>query len=240
MTIPAAQPDTQPKLARGIARWALQMTSMLIIYGVILMASAGRLDWAAGWAYLGMNALVQLVNGVVLIPRRPEMLADRTDVREGTKRWDRVLVPLVAIIGPLAIMITAGLDARFSWSQLSTGSLWIAALVGAFACGVFLTWAMASNNFFAASVRIQQERGHHVVSDGPYRLVRHPGYLGALIFDLLIPVALGSAWAWLPAAITIGLIVVRTALEDRTLQTELPGYREYTQRVRFRLIPGIW
>ena len=105
---------------------------------------------------------------------------------------------------------------------------------------MFVLWAMASNPFFAATVRIQSERGQEVVSAGPYRLVRHPGYLGALVYNLAIPLVLGSLWTFIPALFTIALLVVRTALEDRTLQAELPGYAAYTAAVRRRLIPGLW
>jgi len=99
---------------------------------------------------------------------------------------------------------------------------------------------MLANRFFSGVVRIQNERGHSVVSDGPYRWVRHPGYAGGFIGDLALPLLLGSAWAFIPAALTAGAVVLRTALEDRTLQAELPGYREYAQRTRFRLLPGVW
>ena len=99
---------------------------------------------------------------------------------------------------------------------------------------------MASNPFFATTVRIQNDRGHNVVSAGPYRFVRHPGYLGSIIYNLMMPLALNSLWTFLPAMLTIILLIVRTRLEDRALQAELPGYREYTANVRFRLFPGVW
>lgn len=90
------------------------------------------------------------------------------------------------------------------------------------------------------TVRIQSERGHQVVSSGPYRFVRHPGYAGALWGFLAVPVWLDSAWAFLPALLLMGILVLRTALEDKTLQAELPGYKEFTQKTRYRLLPGIW
>jgi protein-S-isoprenylcysteine O-methyltransferase Ste14 len=99
---------------------------------------------------------------------------------------------------------------------------------------------MVSNKFFSTSVRIQMERDHTVASGGPYRYVRHPGYVGYIVSGFAAPLALGSLWALIPAAITLCLLVVRTALEDRTLQDELDGYREYAARVRYRLLPGVW
>jgi protein-S-isoprenylcysteine O-methyltransferase Ste14 len=225
---------------RGILRWAQKMLISLLVYGVILFLSAGTLRWAAGWAYYGLNFLIQALSAVVLIPRRPEMIADRSEIRAGTKDWDRYLMPGVSVLGPLAIMITAGLDNRFGWSSAVPTALWIASIGVGFVCGMFVTWAMAHNSFFASTVRIQSERNQQVVRSGPYALVRHPGYLGSVLFDLAAPLILNSWWSFLPAGLTIVLIFIRTALEDRTLREELPGYADYAAVVRYRLIPCIW
>lgn len=221
-------------------RWAGQMVAALVIAWVILFLAAGKLDWTAGWVYLGMNFLTQVLSTIVLLPRQAGMLAERSKVREGTKGWDRVLAPAITIFGTLAVLVTAGLDARFGWSAPISGGLWGAAIAVAFGSQMFVLWAMATNPFFATTVRIQDERGHRVVSGGPYRLVRHPGYFGSLIYNLAIPLVLGSLWTFLPALLTIALLVVRTRLEDRTLQAELPGYPQYAAAVRQRLIPGVW
>lgn len=226
--------------ARGVARWAAQMTAALVVFGSILFLAAGRLDWTPGWVYLGMNALTQLISAAVLIPRRPDMLAERSRVREGTKSWDRVLAPAIILFGTFAVLVTAGLDARFRWTGTIPKGLWELGLALAFASQMFVLWAMASNPFFATTVRIQEDRGHTVTSGGPYGLVRHPGYAGSLIYTLAVPFVLCSWWTYLPALLTIALIVVRTGLEDRTLKNELPGYQEYTASVRYRLIAGVW
>ena len=155
-------------------------------------------------------------------------------------RADRFFATAIVVFGTLAVLITAGLDARFGWSAPIGSGLWGLALTLAFGSQMFVLWAMATNPFFATTVRIQGERGHHVVSSGPYQLVRHPGYLGSLIYNLAIPLVLGSLWTFLPALLTIALLVLRTRLEDRTLQAELPGYPEYAAIVRHRLIPGLW
>jgi protein-S-isoprenylcysteine O-methyltransferase Ste14 len=216
------------------------MTAAQVIFAAVLFISAGRLDWIEGWAYLGLNLLTQVLCALVLIPRRPDLIAERSKTQDGTKAWDRFLAPGMAVLGPLAILITAGLDARYGWSAPIGRGLWESALALGLCCSLFVLWAMESNPFFAATVRIQEDRGHSVVSRGPYRLVRHPGYLGSVIFDLAAPLMLGSWWAILPVLLTIGVIVVRTGLEDRTLHEELPGYREYAVAVPYRLIPGIW
>jgi protein-S-isoprenylcysteine O-methyltransferase Ste14 len=227
---------TQP---RAILRWVLKMAAMLVIYGIILFLAAGRINWGAGWAYLALTGFTQVLSAVLLIPIRPDLLAERSKMQDNTKPWDRVLAPLVAMVGPLLWMIIAGLDARFGWSEVSVG-LWAAGLVIGLACSAFVLWAMISNPFFAATVRIQDDRGHTVTKSGPYKIIRHPGYAGAVIFDLAAPLALRSWWAYIPVALTIAAIIYRTTLEDRTLQAELPGYANYAKQTRYRLLPGIW
>ena len=138
------------------------------------------------------------------------------------------------------MLVTAGLDARFGWSAPIRSSVWGLGLALAFCSQMFVLRAMASNPFFALTVRLQDERGHTVVSSGPYRLFRHPGYLGSVLYNLACPLLLGSLWTFLPALLTIVLLFVRTGLEDRTLQAELPGYPEYAASTRYRLVPGVW
>jgi protein-S-isoprenylcysteine O-methyltransferase Ste14 len=240
METPVINTDSKADIKRGVVRWAGQMITALVFAWVVLFLAAGRLDWTAGWVYLGMNFLTQALSAIVLLPRRPDMLAERSKVREGTKEWDRFFATTIVVFGTLAVLITAGLDARFGWSAPIGSGLWGLTLALPFGSQMFVLWAMAANPFFATTVRIQGERGHHVVSSGPYRLVRHPGYFGSLIYNLSIPLVLGSWWTFLPALLTIVLLAVRTQLEDRTLQAELPGYSAYAAAVRHRLIPGVW
>jgi protein-S-isoprenylcysteine O-methyltransferase Ste14 len=240
MATQVLKPDSRDNTKQGVLRWAGQMIVALIFAWVVLFLAAGRLDWTAGWVYLGMNFLTQALSAIVLLPRRPDMLAERSKVREGTKEWDRFYATAIVVFGTLAVLITAGLDARFGWSAPISNGLWGLALALAFGSQMFVLWAMATNPFFATTVRIQGERGHHVVSSGPYRLIRHPGYFGSLIYNLAIPLVLGSWWTFLPATLTIVLLILRTRLEDRALQAELPGYSAYAATVHHRLIPGVW
>lgn len=160
---------------------------------------------------------------------------------EDTKPWDEILAPLVGLGGAL-IPLAAGLDARYSWSVLDFGlTTKVVALVLTLAGFAFSSWALLENRFFSGTVRIQKERGHHVVSTGPYAWVRHPGYAGALLTYFATPVLLDSLWTFLPVVFITIVLVIRTSLEDRTLQEELPGYKEFaTQKTRYRLLPGIW
>ncbi|HUH97749.1 MAG TPA: isoprenylcysteine carboxylmethyltransferase family protein [Anaerolineales bacterium] len=225
---------------QGVARWAGQTIGASVIFGAILFLAAGRLDWPAGWVYLGLNCLTQILSAIVLIPRHPDMLAERSQVREGTKGWDRFFTPAIVIVGTLAVLLTAGLDERFGWSTPLGPGVWAGGVALAVCSQLFVLWAMASNPFFATTVRIQTDRGHTVVQSGPYRFVRHPAYLGSVIYNFAVPLVLDSSWTILPALLTVALIIARTGLEDRTLREELPGYREYAMNVRRRLLPGIW
>ena len=173
--------------------------------------------------------------------KTPDLIAERGQFsqKEGIKPWDKVLLPL-NIIGPTVMLIVAGLDKRFEWSPNLPLMLQITAFVIT-ALGYSLsTWATLVNRFFSAVVRIQRDREQTVVTSGPYRLIRHPGYAGAVVNSLAIPLLLGSLWALVPAVLVNCLLIVRTALEDSTLQQELDGYRDYAGRVRYRLLPGVW
>jgi protein-S-isoprenylcysteine O-methyltransferase Ste14 len=177
-----------------------------------------------------------------MVRQHPDLAVERAQYREKTdaKGWDRVLVGAVALYGPLATWLVAGLDFRFGWSPAVPSALrWASAAVVALGMA-FAAWAVVANRFFAAVVRIQADRGHKVVSDGPYRVVRHPGYAGGVWSWCVTPLMLGTLWAYVPALLTVAVLVVRTALEDRTLIEELAGYVEYTRRTRYRLLPGIW
>jgi protein-S-isoprenylcysteine O-methyltransferase Ste14 len=230
-----------PEVRREIVKWIVQAAIGLVAYGLVLLLSAGRLDWIWGWAQLIILAAFLAAHPLLLIPINPELLAERERglLHQGVKRWDR-WVGAAAAGTLLPLWVVAGLDARFHW----TGWMPIALHVGGLAANVLgyalFLWAMVSNAFFAEGVRIQEERGHSVATGGPYRFVRHPGYAGAIIAGLATPFLLGSLWALLPAAVSATLYVVRTALEDRTLRDELPGYAEYAQQTRYRLLPGLW
>lgn len=221
------------------ARLLLRLLAFVAILAAILFLSAGRLDWVMGWVYVGMYACVT-VAGVLLVPLDPELVEERTQIKEGVKEWDRRLTVIGSLLYPLAILVVAGLDERFGWSPSFSIGVQIAALVVAASGNLLSIWATAVNRFYGRFVRIQKERGHVVISDGPYRIVRHPGYVGQIVFSLASALALGSLWALVPGGLFAALLVVRTALEDRTLQEELEGYEGYAGRVRYRLVPYVW
>ena len=223
----------------NIPRLVVRLFAFILILAVILFAAAGRWDWAMGWAYMGMYGCITAIS-IYVVPLDPELVEERTRIKEGVKDWDKALAVIGSALYPLAILVVAGLDTRFGWSPRISLALQLAALVLAALGNLVSAWAMSVNRFYSRFVRIQRERGHAVVSSGPYRYVRHPGYVGQMIFSLASPLALGSLWALIPGGLFALLLVVRTELEDKTLQEELGGYREYVADVRYRLLPGVW
>jgi protein-S-isoprenylcysteine O-methyltransferase Ste14 len=217
----------------------LQVVFTMLLQAALLFVSAGRLDWAMAWAYLGVYAGIVAVNAVVILPKNPELIAERGQTKENTKSWDKLLTTLITI-PTLVMLIIPGLQVRYEWSpQLGWTIQLVGLVIVALGYGL-VSWAMASNPFFSSTVRIQADRGQTVASGGPYRYVRHPGYVGIVIYSFASPLALGSLWALIPAVLVVSGLVVRTALEDKTLQAELDGYNDYAQQTRYRLLPGVW
>jgi protein-S-isoprenylcysteine O-methyltransferase Ste14 len=231
--------DTKLHTRRSVRKWAVKQVAGTLLFVALPFLAAGRLNWAGGWILAAITVGNLAASAAILVPRRPQLLAERSGLQKGTKRWDIALSLLVAY-APLLVAVTAGLDARYGWAaglpvpaRLAGGLL---VIPGA----VLVLWAMLCNPYFSATVRIQEERRHAVASSGPYRLVRHPGYAGVVLFDVGTALAVGSPWGLLPLAVFFGAILTRTSLEDRTLRRELPGYQQYCRRTRYRLIPGLW
>ena len=228
----------KPNTTHGVIRWLSRETMGVLGQAAVLFLSVGRWNWVMGWAFVIATTLWVSATALVVIPRNPELLAERLGPRKGAKTWDAVIM---SIIGPalIACYIVAGLDVRYGWTRISL-PLQIIALIIVVLGYALIVWATAANPFFSLIVRIQQERGHTVAVGGPYRFVRHPAYVGGIVIYLATPVMLGSLWALIPGGLSAVLMIVRTALEDKMLLNELDGYKEYAARVRYRLLPGIW
>lgn len=223
----------------GVVKRGLELVASLVLQGALLFISAGRLDWVMAWVYIAIYLGVVSINSLVLIPRNPELIAERAQPKENTKDWDKTISGLVGVAF-LGSLVIAGLDVRFEWSPEAALAVLVAGTVLLVLGNALFSWAMISNAFFSTLVRIQEDRSHTVATNGPYRFVRHPGYVGWILMSFGIPVMLGSLWAVIPGALSALLMIVRTALEDKTLQSELPGYKEYAAQVRYRLLPGVW
>jgi protein-S-isoprenylcysteine O-methyltransferase Ste14 len=222
-----------------LARYILDSVLGLVGGGVFLFGSAGRIDWWPGWGVLGVNAFMMAAMGYVMFRRYPDLAAERLSPPKDAKKWDIAINSGVRLL-QAARYIVAGLDFRNGWTGGFPPGIKIAALAVSFLGYSIIPWAVSNNKFFSQIVRIQSDRGHAVAAGGPYRFVRHPSYLGMIAFELAIPVMLASWGAIFISLGSVLLIILRTALEDRTLRSELPGYAEYAQRVRYRLLPGIW
>ena len=226
-------------MSPAIRKRLVQVVFLVLLQAVILFASVWKWNWWNAWAYLGLYLAFLAFNAFVLLGKHKELVEERSQVGEGAKGWDKIIGGISAF-GGLLILILAGLDERFGWPGTIRLAVQISAFVLMGLTYPLFTWAMVSNKYFSTIVRIQKERGHTVQTGGPYRIVRHPGYASLLCSYITIPIALGSLWACIPMALLVVNLFVRTALEDRTLQAELDGYKEYAARVRYRLIPGVW
>jgi protein-S-isoprenylcysteine O-methyltransferase Ste14 len=218
------------------------LTVTYLLIPAILLVCGGDIGWWQAWVFALLIVAAGIGSHVWAERRHPGLLAERARSADasGVKPWDKVLAPLMAISISFPLVIVAGLDHRYGWSPAFP--VWLNSLgfVLIAAGYVFGARAMAENRFFSGVVRIQTDREHAVCDSGPYRIVRHPGYAGNALPLPGIALALSSLWTLIPAAAALVIIVIRTALEDRTLQEELPGYADYARRVRYRLVPGIY
>jgi protein-S-isoprenylcysteine O-methyltransferase Ste14 len=226
------EPIDRRRLFLGVA-WSLLM------YILCLFLPAGTWMWFRGWLFFLVLVATSVVMTWYLYRVNPDVIAGRVNRHEGTKTWDRwVLVILIPAL--VAVLVVPALDdGRYHWLPVG----WWVCAVGYFLLCIGMAgfaWAESVNRFFEPTVRIQTDRGHTVVNTGPYAIVRHPGYVAGCLLFLGIPLCLGSIWGLIPAALSCLILVVRTILEDRMLRTELPGYEEYAQRVRYKWIPGVW
>ena len=230
---------THRSSSRGFGRLLIGFVVMTLFFWCWFLA-AGGLGWLRGWLFVGVHIVGLAVTSILVVRKDPELARRRATYGEGTKRWDFVMLGVFGLTF-LATLFVAAFDAGNGWSTMDGYGWWIAGLLLFCIYEVILTWSMLVNTHFEKTVRIQTDRNHQVIDTGPYRIVRHPGYFGVIVgFILSAPLLLGSSWAFVPAVASAIGMIVRTVLEDRTLREELEGYEEYAQRVRYRLVPGIW
>jgi protein-S-isoprenylcysteine O-methyltransferase Ste14 len=226
-------------LWRQVVVHLFQTIAMFLIIGGVLFVSAGRLDWWEAWAFLIVYFIIALVTAMCMLLTNPELVQERDRPGQNVKSWDNLLVGFNLLL-TLAMFAVIGVDAgRYGWSEMPLAMRIVGVLGFIPAFGLPL-WASKVNAYLSSRVRIQQERGHEVVTSGPYRFARHPMYAGMIFYAVSVPLLLGSWWGVVVGVMVIGIVIVRTALEDKTLQRELPGYGEYSQHVRYRLFPGVW
>jgi protein-S-isoprenylcysteine O-methyltransferase Ste14 len=231
--------EARPAVWRALLKRIVAVFAVILVMDLLLFVPAGRLDWPAAWILSLLYGVFLLAYAVWGTLRAPDLLKERSQVAENVKVWDKVIMAIYTVL-LLATLVLAGLDwGRAGWSQMPVAWQGLG-LVGVVLSGGLVFWTILTNAYLGRMVRIQEDRGHQVVTRGPYRYVRHPMYVGIILLFPCMTLFLGSWWALVPASLIAMLFVIRTAFEDRTLQAELPGYAEYAQRVRYRLLPGVW
>lgn len=231
--------STRKKIVSGIVARGGQLLFMFVFLGLVLFLGAGTLRWTAAWIYLGISLVVVLINTFFMLRTSPETVAERGQAK-GWKDWDKLVSGFFGLMQYLILPLVAALDTRFHWSG-EIGKTWQGSGAVVYIASMAVTsWSMITNAYFSTAARIQTDRGQQVCRAGPYQYIRHPGYAGIVIQSMSMAILLGSLWALIPALIAAVLIIIRTSLEDRMLQQELAGYKEYSQAVKYRLVPGVW
>jgi protein-S-isoprenylcysteine O-methyltransferase Ste14 len=222
-----------------LRRWFLRQVAFFGFSVGLMFLLAGRLDWLGGWLVTAVLVASQATQWLVVGRRHPDLLVERSGMGQGVDRGD-IPYALVLAYGPFLAMLLAGLEIRAQGLPEATVMVYVLGIL-VVVVGITVTVAaMLANRFFGPVLRIQSDRDHVVVADGPYRVVRHPGYVGAILFYVGLPLLLGSWWSVPVMLVTIAVTIARTAREDGYLRAYLPGYAEYAQRVRWRLLPGLW
>jgi protein-S-isoprenylcysteine O-methyltransferase Ste14 len=221
--------------------WVGSVITYLLI-PLVLMISGWDPGWWQGWLYSVLIVAAGIGPRMWAEKRHPGLLAERGKLGkdQNVKSWDKMLAPLMAVSLSFLVVIVAGLDHLFGWSPVFPVWLNILGFILIVSGYTFAGWALSENRFFSTMVRIQTDRGHMVCDTGPYRIVRHPGYAGNILALPGMVLAFGSVWTIIPVIVALIIAVIRTTLEDKTLQEELPGYQDYARRVRYRLIPGVF
>lgn len=219
----------------------IRMLFFVVVIPFLPLLISRQWDWWEAWVYAVVSILSFVISRILAARRNPDLIRERARFlqHEDAKDWDKKITPLVGLGGGL-IPLVVGLDALIGGTPSFSLPVKMISLIGILLGYALGSYALIENRFFSGMVRIQTERGHQVVSSGPYRWIRHPGYAGALLTYWAIPFFLDSLLAFLPVVFFSFVLVIRTRLEDETLQTELAGYQDYAQRVRYRLLPGIW
>lgn len=228
----------KPPLRRSGVNRIIQILVTVILQAVVLFAAAGQVAWLRAWLFIGLYVVFLIISFVSLFTMNPELINQRGEVKRDMKQYDKA-IGIAYVLLVFIVSAVAGLDFRFGWSDMSL--LWAGAGCCVWVLGyLLLLWSMLANAYFDTIVRIQKDRDHQVVTAGPYKYVRHPGYVGMILTYVGTPLILGSWWTFVPAGMIFAVLISRTVLEDCTLRKELAGYADYAETVRYRLMPGVW
>lgn len=212
-------------------------TAVAVVLAVLVLVLTRRMGWSLGWVYVWLCVVALIINLFCMLRWNPVLIGRRMGFTKGTKSWDLVWLVLWT---PVLIAVYAVAITESGWVSMTPDGAWLLGLMMFIAGWVLFIWCHIVNPFLEKTVRIQTDHGHRVIETGPYAYVRHPFYVGIVLYLFSAPLMLMSNWAFIPAILASVGLVIRTILEDRTLYRELPGYADYSTRVRARLIPGIW
>ena len=218
---------------------ALSLLATPLVLALLLFLPAGTWAWVRGWLFVLIFLVAFRLAALYLWRVNPEVVVARRRTHRGTKGWDRILLGFWFLAFGAIFPVAALDDGRFHWLPVPWWACGLGYALLLAGVGV-VTWAQAVNKFFELTVRIQADRGQKVIDTGPYAVVRHPGCVAAILLCVGSALCLGSVWALIPAGLASALLILRTRWEDQTLQAELPGYQEYTARVRYKMLPGVW
>ena len=231
--------DSQTSGTKWYLRLVIRSMFGILLVVAIIFIPAGRINYWQGWVFSGVMVLILIVS-ILMFANKPDLIKEREKPGPGTKWWDKIFYALY-IPAFFAVVIIACLDTgRFGWTAPFPIPVYVIGYILFLFANFINTWSMWVNRFFSSTVRIQTDRGQEVIQTGPYRWMRHPGYVGGILLAISMAVIFGSLWALIPAGIVAILLVIRTYLEDTTLQKELAGYTDYVSHVKYRLLPGIW
>jgi protein-S-isoprenylcysteine O-methyltransferase Ste14 len=224
---------------KAVAKRGAQVLFSMLLMAALFFLSAGRLDLPRVWFFFGLYFVSLVINMVIFLKYNPEVVKARSEMLKGEmKWWDKVYAALYILL-MFALPVVCGLDVRFGAPTLGI-EYYLAGILLFVAGWSFTSWALVVNKFFEGTVRIQKERGHKVITTGPYAIVRHPGYAGMILLYLSMPFGFGSLYGLIPALLLAAAFVFRTHFEDEFLQEELKGYKEYCKKTKYRLIPFVW
>ena len=222
-------------------RVLIQAFFFIVLVPFLPLLISRQWGWWEAWVYGLLGIFSFAISRALAAKRHPDLITERAKFmqQEDAESWDNKILKVLGIIGVLNLVLI-GLDKLLGWTNAFSLGVRLIAFVLMILGYMISSYALVENRFFSGNVRLQTDRGEKVTSTGPYSWVRHPGYAGAVLSYLVTPLFLNSIWAYIPTIITIGLYVLRTALEDRFLQENLADYDEYSKQVRYRLLPGIW
>ena len=234
---------TEQKQQQSNVKLWLSLVIRMTLFAIALLWPAGTIKWWEAWVVIGLWTFFSIVMSMFLSRHDPDLLAERMKllpIQKDQKAWDKLMMLFFTIAG-IALYIVPGFDViRYQWTEPLPVWLEIIAMLIHLPCFWFLWWVMRENTYLSQVVKIDNERGHQVITSGPYAIVRHPMYLVVIVLLFAVPVALGSRYSLILALILTLLIIVRTYFEDQTLHEELQGYPEYAKKTTYRLMPGVW